>query len=445
MGDRSHRPPVNQRQSSREQSNVSQPPEAVAPADPESSYQPQQSSASYHAPFSPPMAQNNPNVPYPPSPHYPTLQSYPPNFQRIPYPTTPPIPLHQYYYSYGQPPLGVPTQYAYRPHELNRSHSDASQSYSDLSQQPRHGTPGPNAPSMASVPYARMTYAAPIPYPYSMAPPSIPTLPPVYASTNTFSPPVAQMDTSPEYWYTSTNTPPALAESDPSTSHPAQSMSSSQSITPVRLPDPSRASTSSRSQSWAVQPDHPAPSGASVARSGQETITKDWATRRRPHQPHPPANRSEWVMWVGNIPSDCDRDELQRFFDSVVWPSPSDFPEDGGPFPNEAETPRSGVMSVFLISQSNCAFVNYDSEARLLNAVAKCNGVAIRPDDPRCIKLVCRVRKKDEDLRAGVGAQRGVRMHTAWVQQQKQKNKGNQFVFFQAPAMFPLTVPNYAF
>ena len=84
---------------------------------------------------------------------------------------------------------------------------------------------------------------------------------------------------------------------------------------------------------------------------------------------------------------------------------------------------RSGVVSVFLISQSNCAFVNYDSEARLLNAVTKCNGVAIRPNDPKCIKLVCRVRKPEEDSRAGVGAQRGVRMHTGWVQQQKEKPK----------------------
>jgi hypothetical protein len=37
--------------------------------------------------------------------------------------------------------------------------------------------------------------------------------------------------------------------------------------------------------------------------------------------------------------------------------------------------------------------------------------------DPRCPKLVCRVRKKGDDLKAGVGGQRGVGMHTRWVKE----------------------------
>lgn len=133
-------------------------------------------------------------------------------------------------------------------------------------------------------------------------------------------------------------------------------------------------------------------------------------------------------MWVGNIPSDCDREELYRFFDSIRWPSPSSSPELGEASTSQAplestEAPRSGVVSIFPIHQSNCAFVNYDSEATLVNAVAKANGVALRPDDPRCLKLVCRVRRKDEDSKAGVGAQRGVGMHTGWVRQQKQQGR----------------------
>lgn len=123
-------------------------------------------------------------------------------------------------------------------------------------------------------------------------------------------------------------------------------------------------------------------------------------------------------MWVGNIPSDCDHDELYNFFDAILYPNLEDADE------GSTESPRSGVTSVFLIQQSNCAFVNYDSEVRLLNAVEKTNGVALRPDDPRCLKLVSRVRRKGEDEKAGVGAQRGVGMHTSWVHQQKKKNDG---------------------
>jgi hypothetical protein len=37
--------------------------------------------------------------------------------------------------------------------------------------------------------------------------------------------------------------------------------------------------------------------------------------------------------------------------------------------------------------------------------------------------MVCRIRHKDDDLRAGVGAQRGVGMHRAWVEQNKQTEK----------------------
>lgn len=80
-----------------------------------------------------------------------------------------------------------------------------------------------------------------------------------------------------------------------------------------------------------------------------------------------------------------------------------------------------GVVSVFLISRSNCAFINFESEGCLHEAISRFNGVPVRADDPRCARLVCRVRRKDDDLKAGVGGQRGTGMHTRWVKEQKQK------------------------
>lgn len=83
--------------------------------------------------------------------------------------------------------------------------------------------------------------------------------------------------------------------------------------------------------------------------------------------------------------------------------------------------PSHGVSSVFLISRSNCAFVNYEEEVYLDRAVSFFNGRPLRPQDPRCPRLVCRVRRKDDDLRAGVGGQRGLGMHARWVQEQERR------------------------
>jgi hypothetical protein len=399
---------------------------------PEPSYSPQRSTPAYHAPFSPSLPQSSRDIPYPGPPHYPSIQPYPTNFQGMPYPTTPPVPPPQFYYSYGHHPISVPAQYGYLPQEPNRSRSDASQTYSYSSQQQSlRGlrTPGPSPSLPSASPYARMTYAAPIPYPYSMALSSLPA--PVYAPRNPFSAPatVPQMNPGQEYRYTGTPSP--TREELDLGSYFEQSVPSSHRLGSVLLPDPGRPSSAtrlalaSRSQDTRLGSNSiPAPIDLSAQAEPEQqgSFRNERANSRRSYHSHLPVHRSEWVMWVGNIPSDCDRDELVRFFDSIVWPA-LDSPQGEDARENHKETPRSGVVSVFLIPQSNCAFVNYDSEARLLNAVARCNGVAVRPDDPRCIKLVCRVRKRDEDLKAGVGAQRGVGMHTTWVQQQKQKSK----------------------
>ncbi|KAJ7860948.1 YT521-B-like domain-containing protein, partial [Mycena olivaceomarginata] len=75
------------------------------------------------------------------------------------------------------------------------------------------------------------------------------------------------------------------------------------------------------------------------------------------------------------------------------------------------------------ISRSSCAFVNYETEAYLQVAITCFNGVPLRAD-PSCARLVCRVRRRDDDLRAGVGGQRGAGMHTRWVQARQGSGHG---------------------
>ncbi|KAL1711937.1 YT521-B-like domain-containing protein [Schizophyllum commune] len=105
----------------------------------------------------------------------------------------------------------------------------------------------------------------------------------------------------------------------------------------------------------------------------------------RPYHPNPPAHRSEWVMWVGNVPSDATLEELYRFFNMPYAPGEN----------------TTGVVSIFPISRSNCAFVNYYGQGPLEEAIERFNGKQLRPNDPWCPGFVCRVRKVDEDLKAG--------------------------------------------
>ncbi|KAJ6557485.1 hypothetical protein B0H19DRAFT_1290456 [Mycena capillaripes] len=141
-------------------------------------------------------------------------------------------------------------------------------------------------------------------------------------------------------------------------------------------------------------PSTPSSSGApSLAPSGP-----DKPFVRRVYHPNPPAHRSEWVMWLGNVPSDAPHDELWRFF----------------------TRDDDGVLSIFPIARSCCAFVNYETEAQRDAATERFNGVPLRAD-PRCPLLVCRARRRDDDLRAGVRGQRGMGMHSRWVKAQAEK------------------------
>lgn len=177
-------------------------------------------------------------------------------------------------------------------------------------------------------------------------------------------------------------------------------------------------------QSSVARLESPAPTGKVESSTGAKPAT-DRPVTRRPYHPNPPAHRSEWVMWAGNVPSDTTHDELWRFFNQTLPPTGSTPPPPPPPPPPDGtlldEPLPGGVLSIFLISRSSCSFVNFDTEAHLHDAIARFNGQPLRPNDPRCPRLVCRARRKDDDLKAGVGGQRGMGMHIRWVKDQKEK------------------------
>lgn len=150
--------------------------------------------------------------------------------------------------------------------------------------------------------------------------------------------------------------------------------------------------------------------------------------------PKPPSH-SPWALWAGNIPSDATHAELWQFFSSRTAPGP---PVPGSDEEKEEQESQSlfaepdqpppdynsqGIESIHLISRSNCCFVNMASKRHLEHAIQVSNGVSLRPHDPRCRTLVCRVRKKEDDNKTGVGAQRGKGMHQNWVREQERMGK----------------------
>jgi len=115
-------------------------------------------------------------------------------------------------------------------------------------------------------------------------------------------------------------------------------------------------------------------------------------------------------MWCGNVPSDASQDELDAFFNS------------------QSVVPNS-ISSIFNISRSQCCFVNFTSQEALESGISKFNGMPIRPDEGvRSARLVCRVRRKEDDLKAGVGGQRGRGVHTGWVKEKQQQQQQQAMV-----------------
>jgi len=120
--------------------------------------------------------------------------------------------------------------------------------------------------------------------------------------------------------------------------------------------------------------------------------------------------RSDYVMWCGNVPSDATLDELWSFFGKLSLSSSET---------HTSESPESshGILSIFIISRSSCAFVNYKSQEHLDRACTYFQGKTIRAK-PNCPRLVCRPRKLEDAEYAGVAAQRGKGVHTSWYRQQ---------------------------
>ncbi|KAJ9095806.1 hypothetical protein QFC19_007420 [Naganishia cerealis] len=87
-----------------------------------------------------------------------------------------------------------------------------------------------------------------------------------------------------------------------------------------------------------------------------------------------------------------------------------------------------GVASIFLISRSNCAFVNLKNESNLRMAIAYFNGRSLRPWDSRCQPFLCRIRKADDDLKSGVGGQRGAGLHVKYIKDLRAKENADSSV-----------------
>jgi hypothetical protein len=170
-------------------------------------------------------------------------------------------------------------------------------------------------------------------------------------------------------------------------------------------------------------PNNPEPGGPL---SGGATHASDRPIVRRHYHPNPPTNRSQWVMWAGNIPSDASHDELWRFFSQSSTPSAKSRVQE--------DAVSGGMVSIFLMPRSNCAFVNFETEAHLQAAILTFDGKPLRANDPRCPRIVCRIRRQDDDLKAGVGAQRGVGVHIRWIKDQQEKNKKARETSDSAPS-----------
>ncbi|KAJ7628325.1 YT521-B-like domain-containing protein [Roridomyces roridus] len=231
---------------------------------------------------------------------------------------------------------------------------------------------------------------------FSLSPPFATLVSPIYArsSTMTVHPP-------------SPVSPPAMG---PGTwwYMPGQPPQPSNSIVPA-LP--------TSQPSWSPQQHSSTPSSPSPPSSNRFSRQDPKPLSRRAYHPSPPAARTEWVMWVGNIPGDAEHNEVWRFF-TQPYESGRDM-QPGGTRGKESD----GVISIFLIPRSRCAFVNYKTDADLRAAIKRFNGASMRAADPRAARLLCRVRGNSDDLRAGVGGQRGTGLHEEWVKKQGESPK----------------------
>ena len=117
-------------------------------------------------------------------------------------------------------------------------------------------------------------------------------------------------------------------------------------------------------------------------------------------------------MWAGNVPADTTQDEIWAFFRAAPGPAGS--------------TDGAGIESIHMIARSNCAFVNYLTEAHLLHAIATISGQPLRLRDKKCKPLLCRIRQREDDAKSGVGAQRMTGIHRAFVKDKDERDRDRQ-------------------
>ncbi|KAJ7069284.1 YT521-B-like domain-containing protein [Mycena amicta] len=184
-----------------------------------------------------------------------------------------------------------------------------------------------------------------------------------------------------------------------------------------------RTSFSEKESTRRYQP----PASTSPYSSNAPSTSTSTSTKHSPQAAHrlpdpPPAiSHSQWAMWVGNVPSDASVDELLAFFQQRPDPDPGD--------DVDVENPAydAGIVSIYPITHTRCAFVNYRSETHLQAGIVAFDGRALRPSGAGA-PLVCRARARDDDTRTGVWGQRGKGMHRRWVTSQTtggRQRKGN--------------------
>ena len=168
----------------------------------------------------------------------------------------------------------------------------------------------------------------------------------------------------------------------------------------------------------------PSPSETLVGSSLTGSSSSNETPRVAPQGPMSEAQRqgvrSNYVMWCGNVPSDATLEELWAFFTNIPEPDqkeppeaePSDLPCDN----------KAGIVSIFIIARSSCAFVNYRTQEQLERACEYFQGKPLR-QQASCAKLVCRPRKQEDADYAGVAAQRGKGIHVAWYREQKKTER----------------------
>ncbi|WFD28775.1 hypothetical protein MNAN1_003789 [Malassezia nana] len=147
---------------------------------------------------------------------------------------------------------------------------------------------------------------------------------------------------------------------------------------------------------------------APATQSTSESMTQDVSGAMPTSQLH--GTRSNYVMWCGNVPSDATLDELWSFLSTLPLSSP-------GADASDVTLSSHGILSIFIISRSSCAFVNYEGQEHLDRACAYFHGKPLR-SKIHCPRLVCRPRKLEDAEYAGVAAQRGKGVHTNWYREQ---------------------------